>query len=88
MKDLPAIDFLRTKKELLINASIKKYCMEDRILIDIFSNGYVSKMGLLHKRDIICLVQSIEYCKEVDMRLLEFAKEDNDIRLWAGIPEE
>lgn len=81
-------EFLRRKKALLIKDCIMNYCLGDLRLVDIFSNGYVSEMGLLHKRDIICLVQSIEECKDVDTKLLEFVKLNKDIREWARIPEE
>ena len=53
--DMSDIDFLKKKKTILITNCIKKYCMEDLTLLDIFSNGYVFEMGLMRKRDNICL---------------------------------
>ena len=62
-KDSQAIDSLRKKEALLINNCVIKYCNGDLALVDIFNNnGYVSEMGLQHKRRIICLVQRSEEC--------------------------
>ena len=88
VKDLSVIDYQRVKKSHVIKNCIKRYCMGDLRLIDMFSNGYVSEIALLQKREIICIVQSIQERKDSDTKLLDFAKLDNDIRQWAGILEE
>ena len=45
-------------------------------------------MGLELKKEVICLVESIEDQRNLGTNLLDFAKSSNEIRTWAGIPNE
>lgn len=82
------IKYLIIKKKLLIKQSIQKYCIEDCRLVDIFSNGFISKIGLEQKKEVMCLVESIEDQRKLGTRLLDFAKSQNEIREWTGLPGE
>ena len=60
VKTILDIEFLRIKKNLLIKQCIQKYCKEDFGLVDLFSNGYVTELGLAMNKEVICLVETIE----------------------------
>ena len=73
------IEFLRIKKNLLIKQCIQKYCKEDFGLVDLFSNGYVTELGLAMNKEVICLVETIEDQRNMGTRLLDFTKRDRAI---------
>ena len=71
VKSIPDSEFLRVKKKLLIKQCIQKYCVEDSKLVDLFSDGYVSELGLELKKEVIGLVESIEDQRKLETRLLD-----------------
>ena len=78
VKTIPDVEFLRTKKNLLIKQCIQKYCKEDFGLVDLFSNGYVTELGLAMNKEVICLVETIEDQRNMGTRLLDFTKPRNE----------
>ncbi|MCO5573793.1 hypothetical protein L7F22_027567 [Adiantum nelumboides] len=79
-------EFLRLKKGIIIEQWIQKYRKEDHKLVDIFSNGYITELGLEQKRETICLVESGDEQRRMQSRLLEFVKHCDDIKQWARTP--
>ena len=79
------IEFLTLKKKILVNQCIQKYCKEDCKVVEIFSNGYISELGLQQKQEVLNLVESIEDQQKLAARLMSFAKCDEEICNWARI---
>lgn len=88
VKDQDPKDYLCTKKAILTKMCINLYCMQDLMVIDVFSNGFVSKSALREKREVICLVENIKEREDLHLELISFAKEDEDIRKWANIAKD
>ena len=80
------IEFLTLKKKILVNQCIQKYCKEDCKVVEIFSDGYISELGLQQKQEVLNLVESIEDQQKLAARLMSFAKCDEEICSWARIP--
>ena len=59
--------------------------MEDRKLVELLKNGYISEMGLELRKEVICMVESFLDQKKLEVRLLEFSKSYTKIRRWVGI---
>ena len=77
---------LEAKKRVLVKQHIHAYCFEDRKLVDLFGDGLlVAEEGLHQKKEVICLVESVEEQKALATRLLDFAKAHTDIEIWAGL---
>ena len=64
------IEFLRIKKNLLIKQCAQKNCIKGFKVVDIFNNGYVAELELALKKELICLVESIEDQKKLEISLL------------------
>ena len=80
------LQHLEAKKRLLVKHYVHTYCSEGRKLVDLFGDGsLVAEEGLQQKKEIICLVESVEEQKTLATRLLEFAKAHADIEEWDGL---
>ena len=80
--------YLRVKKKLLIRQCIQKYCKEECLLLDLFSDGFVSEEGMQKERKLICLVENVEEQKALSNKLLQIARSHKHITEWAGLVEE
>ena len=88
VKTLSHIEFLRIKKNVLVKQCIQKYCTEDHKLVDLFSNGYVAKIGLGLQKEVISLVEKIEDQRKLATRLLDFAKSRDEHQTEPKHPNE
>ena len=86
VKSLNPREFLRHKKVMVITKCIRMYCLGDLMLIDAFSDGFVSRHALKERRDVYCLVETIEEVEVLYSQLLQHAKSNDEIREWAKIP--
>ncbi|MCO5570655.1 hypothetical protein L7F22_024382 [Adiantum nelumboides] len=77
-------DFLRLKSKLLVKQFTKKYCIEGSKLVELFSNGYITEIGLEEKKEVVAIVENIEDQKNLESQILEFVTLHDDIKQWAG----
>ncbi|MCO5592557.1 hypothetical protein L7F22_046560 [Adiantum nelumboides] len=81
-------DYLQEKKTMLINKCINLYCTEGLMVIDAYSNGFVSRCALKERREVMGLVESIKEREELHSKLLSFATSDRQVKEWANIVED
>ena len=52
-------------------------------MIDAFTN-YASCIAIKEKKEIVCLVESIQGCKKLDAKLVDFVKVDIKLKAMGG----
>lgn len=83
---MPDLQYLEAKKRVFVKHYVHTYCFEGRKVVDLFGDGsLVAQEGLQQKKEVICLVESVEEQKTLATRLLEYAKAHSDIEEWAGL---
>ncbi|KAI5064362.1 hypothetical protein GOP47_0021032 [Adiantum capillus-veneris] len=85
VSQLSDVEFLQLKKESTIKQCIQKYCKEDLKIIDMFSDGYITELGLKQKREVLCLVGNIEDQRKLKTRLLSFSNQHDGVKTWAKL---
>ncbi|MCO5592415.1 hypothetical protein L7F22_046418 [Adiantum nelumboides] len=80
--------YLREKKTMLINKCINLYCTEGLMVIDAYSNGFVSWCALKERREVMGLVESIKEREELHSELISFTTLDRQVKEWANIVED
>ncbi|KAI5054579.1 hypothetical protein GOP47_0030545 [Adiantum capillus-veneris] len=85
VKHLSDKDFLKFKKKLLVKKFTKKYCIEGSKLVELFSDGYITEIGLEEKKEVVAIVENIEDQKNLESQILEFVTLHDDIKQWAGL---
>ncbi|MCO5585723.1 hypothetical protein L7F22_039659 [Adiantum nelumboides] len=80
--------YLREKKTMLINRCINLYCTKGLMVIDAYSNGFVSWCALKERREVMGLVESIKEREELHSELLSFATSNRQVKEWANIVED
>ncbi|MCO5550141.1 hypothetical protein L7F22_003622 [Adiantum nelumboides] len=80
--------YLQEKKTMLINKCINLYCTEGLMVIDVYSNGFVSHCALKERRRVMGLVESIKEHGELHSKVLSFATSDRQVKEWANIVED
>ncbi|KAI5058120.1 hypothetical protein GOP47_0026290 [Adiantum capillus-veneris] len=79
VSQLSDVKFLQLKKELTIKQCIQNYCKEDLKLIDMFSDGYITELGLKQKREVLCLEDNDDQ-RKLKTRLLNFSNQHDDVK--------
>ncbi|MCO5611338.1 hypothetical protein L7F22_065591 [Adiantum nelumboides] len=80
--------YLREKKTMLFNKCINLYCTEGLMVIDAYSDGFVSRCALKERREVMGLVESIKEREELHSKLLSFTTSGRQIKEWANIVED
>ncbi|KAI5083535.1 hypothetical protein GOP47_0003278 [Adiantum capillus-veneris] len=62
-------DFLRFKKKILVKQFTKKYCTEGSKLVELFSDGYITEIGLEEKKEVVATVENIKDQKNLESRI-------------------